>query len=90
MTHMKDLLKYQNCISKLRRAGANASLALVAVLASAAITAPPARAQTFTVLHTFDSTDGGDLVAPLAQATMETCTEPPVKVGPTAPATSLK
>src|SRR5580698_2057655 len=69
MTHMKDLLKYQNCISKLRRAGANASLALVAVLASAAITAPPARAQTFTVLHTFDSTDGGDLVAPLAPAT---------------------
>jgi hypothetical protein len=59
MTHMKDMLKYQNCISKVRRAGANASLALVAVLASAAITAPPAQAQTFTVLHTFDSTDGG-------------------------------
>ena len=69
MTHMKDMLKYQNCISKVRRAGANASLALVAVLASAAITAPPAQAQTFTVLHTFDSTDGGDLVAPLAPAT---------------------
>lgn len=66
---MKHTLQFQNWISNVRRAVATATLAFAAMLASAVVTAQPAQAQTFTILHNFDGTDGGDVVAPLVQAT---------------------
>jgi uncharacterized repeat protein (TIGR03803 family) len=57
-----------NWISKISRAWASAMVALAAVLV-AVVVGQSAAAQTFTVLHSFDSTDGGDVIAPLVQAT---------------------
>ena len=53
----------------MRPAAAGAALALAAVLVSAATTTQPAQAQTYTVLASFDGTDGSYSLAPLVQAT---------------------
>jgi|CZKH01.1.fsa_nt_gi uncharacterized repeat protein (TIGR03803 family) len=66
---MKNTLQHRNWISRMRPAAAGAALALAAVLVSAATTTQPAQAQTYTVLASFDGTDGSYSLAPLVQAT---------------------
>lgn len=66
---MKNTLQHRNWISRIHSAAAIAGLALAAVFLLAAMTTPPAQAQTYTVLASFDGTDGNYSLAPLAQAT---------------------
>ena len=66
---MKITQQRQNSVSRIRPAGASAALALAVVLVLTVIRTQPAQAQTFTVLHSFDVTDGTKPEAGLVQAT---------------------
>jgi len=68
---MKDTLQTQNWISNMCRATTKAALAFAAVLALAVITisTQSAQAQTYTVLHSFDGTDGAEPNGGLVQGT---------------------
>jgi uncharacterized repeat protein (TIGR03803 family) len=55
---MKHTPQHRNWISRIRLRAASAALALAAVLAPAVIATQSARAQTFNVLHSFDTADG--------------------------------
>ena len=66
---MKNTLQDRNWISRMRLTAASAALALAVVLVSAVITTQPAQAQTYTVLASFDGTNGNYPLAPLVQAT---------------------
>ena len=57
----------QQSISKIRLGAARAALTLLVVLAFALVTTRPAQAQTFTVLFTFNGTDGATPLAGLVR-----------------------
>jgi len=62
---MRNALQHRNWISRMRQTAPCAALVFAAVLVSAIVT----QAQTYTVLHSFDGTDGSFSLAPLVQAT---------------------
>lgn len=66
---MRNALQHRNRISRIRQTAPCAALALAAVFVLAVVTAQSAQAQTYTVLHSFDGTDGSYSLAPLVQAT---------------------
>jgi uncharacterized repeat protein (TIGR03803 family) len=66
---MKNTQQHRNWISRMRLPAASAALALAAVLVLAVIATQPAKAQTYTVLASFDGTNGSYSLAPLVQAT---------------------
>lgn len=66
---MNNTLQHRNWISRTRRAGTNAGLTVAIILGLAVMTAQTAAAQTFTILHNFDGTDGNDVATQLVQAT---------------------
>lgn len=64
---MNNTLQHRNWISRTSRAGTSAALALAVVFVLTVMTAQTASAQTFTILHNFDGTDGADVATPLVQ-----------------------